>query len=161
MAQNDKEKASEEQWNDATKGMITEQYRELGNWARHYSVVRMTIGTFFVTTSFALVNFRWERPDPLLAVFIFLFFATGCAIFLWFSHLTFARMRKQIELLNIYRRAVIPADSKGAVSEPLKHQMRPLSTSRYKLWSTFDGGWIAVIVTLLFAVFLLIWTSTG
>jgi hypothetical protein len=152
--------ADNENWNDETKQMIVEQYKEFGQWARHYSVVRMTVGTFIVTTCFAIMNYRWDSPDISLAAFVLLFFLMGCAIFLMFSHLTFKRMREQIEQLNIYRRAEL----KGAADDPanapiLKPRMSELPTGRYCLWGSLDGFPVVIIVTILFLTFFVVWIS--
>src|SRR4051812_9794034 len=117
-------------------------YNDHGNWARHYSVVRMTVGTFFVTSSFTILGLQWNQPDWWLAVLIYLYFLIGAGIFLFFTHLTFKKFGDQRKLAEQAREAV-----------DIKRDETPAGRVRRLLrWLEENGsGWpIALVLVLLF-----------
>ena len=88
---------------DAERTLL-EFYRELGQWARHYSAVRMILGIFFITMSFALLQLRWDNPHWLVALASVFVFAFGAYFFSFFTRSAFKRMNDQIQIAQDLRR---------------------------------------------------------
>jgi hypothetical protein len=91
-------------WNTETEATLIEYYKERGQWARHYSAVRLTLGTFFVTLSFGILQFRWDTPELKVGV-VLLTCAFGVFLFILFSKYTFDEMKGQMEIVNSFREA--------------------------------------------------------
>lgn len=82
--------------------IILQEYSDHGQWARHYSTVRMTLGTFFVTAATGFISLRWDTPGAGVALIAAGIFFIGVILFLEFSWLTFHEMNKQRELVDTY-----------------------------------------------------------
>jgi hypothetical protein len=124
-------------------------YNDHGNWARHYSVVRMTVGTFFVTSSFTILGLQWNHPDRGLALLIYLYFLTGACIFLFFTRLTFKKFEDQRKLAEQAREAIgthdrIPRKGFLRIGRWLEEHGSgwPLALILVLLFSALDYFWI-------------------
>ena len=67
------------------------RFADAGAWAMHYSVVRMTVTTFFVGLIFGVIGVKWDEFDPSLRVAMW--FAWGLA-FLFLLLFTLPEMKK-------------------------------------------------------------------
>jgi len=56
------------------------RFTDAGDWGRHYSVVRMTVTTFFVGIIFGVIGVKWDEFDPSLRVAMW---------YAWFAALLF------------------------------------------------------------------------
>jgi hypothetical protein len=92
--------------NEETRSVLIEEYRDHGAWARHYSTVRMTLGTFFVTAATSIIYLRWDTPECRTLVLAALTLLIGIGLFLWFSMLTFKKMNDQLVIVASYRTAL-------------------------------------------------------
>ncbi len=79
-------------------------YKDLGDWARHYSTVRMTVGTLFVVLAFAVVLLQWQHPTFGLLVVAAAMALFGVIVFGIFTALTFDRLNNQIAMINQARK---------------------------------------------------------
>jgi hypothetical protein len=129
---------------DANAASI-EFYKEYGQWARHYSTVRMTIATFFITASFALLHLRWEKPDWLVALVALIVAAIGAFFFVLFTRSTFKRLRDQIGIVNEIRRA------HGKDKEDI--------AKKYQWKWALDGLPAAVVFVVVFVFVLAFWLT--
>ena len=81
------------------------RYQENGNWARHYSTVRMSVSTFLIPVSLGVASFRWQPPAPPPISFLALSGVVWCSavlLFVLFTRLTYQEMesaRKKREKL--------------------------------------------------------------
>jgi len=58
-------------------------YQDAGKWAEHFSMVRMTVTTFFVLISWGVISAKWDEFSPSLGIAAcFVWFVAG--LFLWF-----------------------------------------------------------------------------
>ena len=122
------------------------RFGENGNWARHYSTVRMTTTTFLVSLSIGILSFKWNppaRPEP-----TFLNLAGGVwigalCLFLAFTRYTYGEM----ERARLRRRAL----PEGANAEPDK----PLHPRQDV------ASWIMILVTIAFGLLLLSLSAEG
>jgi hypothetical protein len=89
-----------------TDNVLSEHYKEHGQWARHYSTVRMTLGTFFLTFAFGILQFRWDKPETEVAIIAGGVFLLGLVVFLLFSLATFNEMNNQLKIVNAYRKSL-------------------------------------------------------
>jgi len=88
---------------DTTRALLGE-YGEHGAWARHYSTVRMTLGTFFLTASIGIIFQRWDKSFDWRTVGLAACaLLTGIALFLLFSWLTYRSMNRQRAIVKDYR----------------------------------------------------------
>jgi hypothetical protein len=95
--------AGQGQMSESAERVLLEFYKEFGQWARHYSAVRMTVGTFFLTASFALLHLQWGNPHWLIGIVALVVFILGAYFFSFFSMSTFKRMNDQITIANDLR----------------------------------------------------------
>ena len=73
-------------------------YQEAGQWARHFSTVRMTVMTFTITTCAAIVAWRWQGKGPdiqRLLVPTAALWATGVFVFWVFTYHTYRKAHGQ------------------------------------------------------------------
>lgn len=85
---------------DKNSAIKLEFYKDRGQWARHYSTVRLTLGTFFVTLSVGILHFRWNTPELKVGIGAFIICALGAFLFSAFSKATFDEMKGQMEIVN-------------------------------------------------------------
>jgi len=109
-------------------------YQEAGQWARHYSIVRMTIATFAVTACATLIGLKWDE----LASNEYVWNAPICLwlfaslIFMAFTYQTFDRLNSQMKYKDL-----LPSQT----GEP----------KGKRAWMLIDAGAIAVsLLTILF-----------
>jgi len=126
-----------------TRTVLLHEYSDHGQWARHYSTVRMTLGTFFLTAATGMITLRWDSPQPAIGITAGSILAIGVLLFLIFSHLTFDEMNKQREIVDSYR-------------EKLRTGNMQI-TPKLKLWRWGTGLPIAVLFVAAFATFDLWW----
>ena len=97
---------SEFAWSESKdQQAILAEYKDHGDWARHYSTVRMTVGTFFVTASTALIYARWGNPSSSLIAITASLFGIGVLVFGYFTYLTFDRMKAQLKRRELWKPA--------------------------------------------------------
>lgn len=82
------------------RACVIEAYRDFGNWARHYSTVRMTLATIFIPVSLGIMQFRWGNPDLASGLIILLMVLLGAILFMFFTKMTYQRAKEQIEAFN-------------------------------------------------------------
>jgi hypothetical protein len=139
--------------NETTKGALFDEYKEFGQWARHYSAVRLTLATFFVTLSFGTIQFRWDKPDLAIGIIALVIFGLGFCLFLFFSNLTFDRMRKQMEAYNKYLESTV----KSVDDKVLKEREEPKTIENLSVRKAPDGLTAAIAVLLVFVAYDIFW----
>lgn len=80
------------------------RFQENGNWARHYSTVRMTTTTFLVGVSLGILSFRWPATAHPRIPFIALsgiVWMLAVALFLVFTRLTYREMESARRKRNL------------------------------------------------------------
>jgi len=130
------------------EAILSDEYKDAGYWARHYSGVRLTLGTFFLTAATAIISQRLDKPDWRYAIVAAVIAFMGLLLFCLFSSLTFKEMNRQRDIINSYRQHLL--------SGPEKQQLR-----KYAWWNEYSGGWIVVGFLLLFSVYLIAWLCHG
>lgn len=94
---------------DDTKRVLLGEYSEHGAWARHYSTVRMTLGTFFLTASIGIIYQRWDKSFDWRTVGLAAFaLMIGIALFLFFSWQTYKSMNHQLAIALDYQTTLSP-----------------------------------------------------
>jgi hypothetical protein len=88
---------------NVTSAALLEEYKDAGYWGRHYSTVRLTLGTFFLTAAGGMLYHQWEKPDNLTAWGACGIALVGLALFAVFSYFTFKEMNRQLEISSVYR----------------------------------------------------------
>jgi hypothetical protein len=122
--------------------VLLQEYGDHGQWARHYSTVRMTLGTFFITAATGVITLRWDTPQIAIAVTAGVIFGIGLLLFMIFSAFTFKEMNAQFEIVDSYRK---------------KLETTAEATPRFKLWRWGTGLPIAVLFVVAFLSFDLWW----
>ena len=82
--------------------VLLQEFGDHGQWARHYSTVRMTLGTFFITAATGMITLRWDKPQVAIAVAAAVIFGFGVLLFMIFSAFTFHEMNKQFDIADSY-----------------------------------------------------------
>jgi hypothetical protein len=73
------------------------RFADAGAWAMHYSTVRMTISTFFITTTWAVISLRWDDYSPELlqaALVVWLFAGAFLFVFTGLTHRAASRQQE-------------------------------------------------------------------
>lgn len=73
-------------------------YTEAGNWARHFSNVRMTVMTFTITICGTLIAWKWQAGGPpanSLVIPVAILWSTGVIVFWAFTWHTYDQIRRQ------------------------------------------------------------------
>lgn len=122
-----------------TRSVLLQEYGDRGQWARHYSTVRMTLGTFFITAATGVITVRWDTPQLAIAVIAGVIFAIGMLLFMTFSALTFREMNAQYEIVDSYRDQLLT---------PRGEKMK-----KVELWKWGTGLPIALLFLVAFASF--------
>jgi len=115
--------------------VLLEEYHDHGEWARHYSTVRMTLGTFFITAATGIISLRWDNPDPGIAIVAAGVFLLGLALFVGFTSLTFHEMNSQFRIVKSYHRKL------GSGTDKIPE---------VGFWKTRSGGLVVVLATVAF-----------
>ncbi len=116
------------------------RFGENGNWARHYSTVRMTTTTVLVSLSIGILSFKWNPPAKPALTFLNLaggVWIVALCLFLAFTRYTYAEM----ERARVRRRGL----PEGATPEPDK----PLHPRQDM------ASWIVIVATVAFGLLLL------
>jgi len=134
------------------RSVLLHEYADRGNWARHYSVVRMTLGTFFITAATGLITLRWDNPQREIALTAEALFLLGVLLFLYFSALTFHEMNKQREIAESWLEKLGLHPAAGAALS------KPGLWARF--WTRFKRGLLGRWVTgaVLAVIFLVAFT---
>jgi hypothetical protein len=82
------------------------RYQEAGEWARHYSSVRMTVVTFVITTCVAILALKWDPEahnansikGAYVGNLVAILWLLGIAIFQIFTFHTYDRLSRQLSL---------------------------------------------------------------
>ncbi len=113
------------------------QFNEFGSWARHYSVVRMTLGTFWLALPLAVLQSQWKSPRDMYTFWVVLGMCVFGVLLYWlFTKKTYSALDKQRTMTNSARKAV------GLEALP--------EVGSY--WRNFDGMPIGAIAYLLVAL---------
>jgi hypothetical protein len=81
-------------------------YQEAGQWARHFSTIRMTVMTLTITTCVAIIAWKWQpifndqtKGDSIkmLATIVGILWGTGVITFWLFTYHTYSQIRRQQE----------------------------------------------------------------
>lgn len=110
-------------------------YQEAGQWARHYSTVRMTIGTFSVTACATIIGLKWNELASNEYVWNgpICLWLLSALIFMAFTYQTFDRLNSQMKY-----RELLPT--------------KPGDVHNKRAWMILDAGAIAIAgLTILFA----------
>jgi hypothetical protein len=128
-----------------TAAALLDEYKDAGYWGRHYSTVRLTLGTFFLTAAGGMVYHQWDHPNALTAVGAIGIAVIGFTLFVIFSFLTFHEMNRQLEIASIYR-AKLGKDEEG--KKPLTRHNRffaktavPLGLPLLLIFVAFTCAW--------------------
>ena len=125
-----------------TRTVLLQEYGDHGQWARHYSAVRMTLGTFFLTAATGMITLRWDTPQAAVAWTAGVVLVIGAALFMFFSNLTFYHMNKQFDIMDKYRGKL------GGASAP----------KRFEFWRWRGlGGLFAIAFVVAFLAFDGLW----
>lgn len=126
------------------RAVLLQEYGDHGQWARHYSTVRMTLGTFFITAATGVITLRWDNPQVAIAVTAVVIFSIGVFLFLIFSHLTFEEMNAQFNIADSYRKVL--ETSPTATPARLKWWKSgtglPVAILFVAAFLSFDGWWL-------------------
>jgi hypothetical protein len=77
------------------------RYADAGAWAVHFSIVRMTVSTFFVTAAWGVVSLKWEEYSfPLAMAAGVTWLLAGFFLFV-FTRATYLRSRRQQKLQEL------------------------------------------------------------
>lgn len=121
------------------------RFTEHGNWARHYSTVRMTVTTFLVSLSIGILSFKWEpakgRPDLKFIDLAAGVWVAALFLFLIFTHYTYREMANARRL----RRLLPSGDERPSADK----KRRPIHARQD------SASWILIILTGIFALLLL------
>jgi len=128
--------------------VMMQEYSDHGQWARHYSTVRMTLGTFAFTAAVGMITVRWEQPQLALAVAAAIVLLIGVVLFAVFSVLTFHKMNEQLEIVDSYNQQLDPPAS-GTSRKPIRRlgffkwgTGWPIAALFLVLFLFFDGWWL-------------------
>ena len=122
------------------------RFRENGNWARHYSTVRMTTTTVLVSLSIGILSFKWNppaKPEPTFVNLAGGVWIAALCLFLVFTRYTYGEM----ERARLRRRA-LPEGAKLEPDKPL-HPRQDMAS------------WIVIVVTAAFGLLLLSLSDGG
>lgn len=131
---------------DDTKRVLLGEYNEHGAWARHFSGVRMTLGTFFLTASIGIIYQRWDKFDPWTAGLAAATLLIGEGLFLYFSRLTYAYVNRQRAIAEDYQTTLSPGPKKRPTPIPLLRR---------------DVVYIAGGAAVFFAIVFSLWMKVG
>ena len=127
------------------RSTMLQEYSDHGNWGRHYSSVRMTLGTFFLTAATGMITLRWDKPELAVGVIAGAILLVGVAIFSVFSFLTFREMNSQFDIADSYRAKLIT----GTVDPIPRLKFRSLTGTGLPFviffvlaFFVFDGWWV-------------------
>jgi hypothetical protein len=122
------------------------RFRENGNWARHYSTVRMTTTTALVSLSIGILSFKLNppaKPEPTFVNLAGGVWIAALCLFLVFTRYTYGEM----ERARLRRRA-LPEGAKPEPGKPL-HPREDMAS------------WIMIVVTAAFGLLLLSLSDGG
>lgn len=76
-------------------------YSDAGSWANHFSVVRMTVSTFFITAAWGLVSVKWQEFSQPLAIAASCIWLLAGFFLCFFTDATYWRSREQKRWKNL------------------------------------------------------------
>jgi hypothetical protein len=127
-----------------TRTVLLQEYGDHGNWARHYSTVRVTLGTFFVTAATGMITLRWDNPQLAVALAAGGVLLIGVVLFMIFSYFTFYHMTEQLNIVDSYT-AKLKAGS-AAAKKPRLWDWRgtalPIAVFFVFAFAAFDVWWL-------------------
>lgn len=117
-------------------------YKDLGDWARHYSLVRMIVGTFFVALALAVILSQWQQPSWAILIVAASLALFGVLLFAVFTALTFNRLNDQIAMINQARKDL---------------GVQEMETKRVDYWTSPGGLPIAYLFVGVFGLVVFLW----
>ncbi len=141
-------KSKDESADKSIEALLSDEYKDAGYWARHYSTVRLTLGTFFLTAATAVITQRLDQPDWRVAILASSLALFGVVLFCIFSRLTYNEMNRQLKIVNSYREKLLPAQD----FQPIK---------MYKWIKAASGGCAAGVFVLFFLGLVFVWLNDG
>ena len=122
------------------------RFAENGNWARHYSTVRMTTTTFLASLSVGILSFKWNPPAKFDVTFSNLaggIWIAALCLFLAFSHYTYREMERARR-----RRRALPEGAQTEADKSL-HPRQDMAS------------WLMILLTAAFGLLLLSLSDGG
>jgi hypothetical protein len=114
------------------------RFQENGNWARHYSTVRMTTTTFLVGVSLGILSFRWPaaaHPPISFVALSGIVWIIAVSLFLVFTRLTYQEMESAR-----LKRNLLPDGVSGKRDKPY---------TSYEDWASWIVGCLSLFYGLL------------
>ena len=116
-------------------------YSDLGEWARHYSVVRMTLGTFWLGFPLLVLQQQWSTPDTIVFWVVIGMCLFGLLLYALFTAKAVQFTRRQIWQFQ------------GNASDITAGQ------AFLQSWASLDGMYPGLIAYILVAVVAIYWRS--
>ncbi len=117
------------------------RFTDAGAWAMHFSVIRMTVSTFFIATAWGVVSLRWDDFSFSLAIAALSVWCLGGYFLFTFSKAEIEKCEKQKKFQN--ELPTYGDQPKGAQLHPdrKKDIMRP-----FCIYLFFTLGFLALLV---------------
>jgi hypothetical protein len=119
------------------------EYADLGQWARHYSIVRMTLGTFWLGFPLLVLQQQWSTPDSLMLVVVLSMTVFGFCLFALFTAKAVQFSVRQLNKLDGVTETV-------SVSEGFRRS-----------WRRPDGIWPGLLAYAGVVLIALMWSATA
>ena len=117
------------------------RYEETGEWARHYSTVRLTVTTFLASMSIGILSFKWDPPAQPAQTFVDLaglVWIAALFLFVLFTSYTYCEM----ENARRHRNWLLVLRTEQCTKKELHLRQDAAS-------------WLVLILTILYGIFLL------
>ena len=157
----DRAKTDEETW--LTNRRI--RYQEAGQWARHYSTVRMSVTTFLIGLSVTIVSFGWnywdEKPRVSSVQTAAALWLVAVGLFTVFTRLTFQMARRSADHRRKLQIDKQISTSNVSSNDPASWAVAFISLGfAYLVWWTMGGYWAAGFLAALLAFVIIAIRST-
>lgn len=112
------------------------RYVDAGEWARHFSVVRMTVSTFLIGLAAGIVSFKWDQGEVIFLYMSLVVWIAAVVIFWVFSELEHEAVQRQA---------------------CLSRQIQPKRTKPAPGRAKDGGRWIMLLLTIAFGCLWVMW----